>query len=200
MNMFRCSILPALLLGIAIAIGAATQASATIYTYTGISDPSVNGGNYITATVDLNCGPCLSNTYVFSSGITSFSLAVKNGTTTLETLSSIGAPSTSFANFSDYLTFDGSGQETNWFFYLQNGQSLPQIQTYANAGAFGTQDVAYNSSGAFIVYANNSPGTWQASAVSAVPEPSTWAMMLLGFAGIGFIAYRRNTKPALMAA
>ena len=36
--------------------------------------------------------------------------------------------------------------------------------------------------------------------VAAVPEPSTWAMMLLGFAGIGFVAYRRKAKPALMAA
>jgi hypothetical protein len=33
-----------------------------------------------------------------------------------------------------------------------------------------------------------------------VPEPSTWAMMLLGFAGVGFMAYRRMSKPALMAA
>ncbi len=33
-----------------------------------------------------------------------------------------------------------------------------------------------------------------------VPEPSTWAMMILGFAGIGFMAYRRKAKPALMAA
>ena len=38
------------------------------------------------------------------------------------------------------------------------------------------------------------------SETSAVPEPSTWAMMLLGFAGIGFMAYRRKAKPALMAA
>jgi hypothetical protein len=28
--------------------------------------------------------------------------------------------------------------------------------------------------------------------VGAVPEPSTWAMMILGFAGVGFIAYRRK--------
>ena len=34
----------------------------------------------------------------------------------------------------------------------------------------------------------------------AVPEPSTWAMMILGFTGIGFMAYRRKSKPALMAA
>jgi PEP-CTERM motif len=26
---------------------------------------------------------------------------------------------------------------------------------------------------------------------AAVPEPSTWAMMLLGFAGLGFAGYRR---------
>jgi hypothetical protein len=36
--------------------------------------------------------------------------------------------------------------------------------------------------------------------VATVPEPSTWAMMLLGFAGVGFMAYRRKSKPALMAA
>jgi PEP-CTERM motif len=36
--------------------------------------------------------------------------------------------------------------------------------------------------------------------IAAVPEPSTWAMMILGFAGIGFMACRRKSKPALMAA
>jgi len=34
----------------------------------------------------------------------------------------------------------------------------------------------------------------------AAPEPSTWAMMILGFAAIGFMAYRRKNKPALLAA
>jgi hypothetical protein len=27
---------------------------------------------------------------------------------------------------------------------------------------------------------------------TAVPEPSTWAMMLIGFAGVGFLAYRHR--------
>lgn len=31
------------------------------------------------------------------------------------------------------------------------------------------------------------------SSVGGVPEPSTWAMMVLGFAGIGFMAYRRKS-------
>jgi hypothetical protein len=30
--------------------------------------------------------------------------------------------------------------------------------------------------------------------VTATPEPSSWAMMILGFVGIGFVAYRRKAK------
>lgn len=33
--------------------------------------------------------------------------------------------------------------------------------------------------------------------VAAVPEPSTWSMMILGFATVGFIAYRRKRSPAM---
>lgn len=35
---------------------------------------------------------------------------------------------------------------------------------------------------------------------TAVPEPSTWIMMIAGFAGLGFMAYRRKNKPALAVA
>jgi hypothetical protein len=35
--------------------------------------------------------------------------------------------------------------------------------------------------------------------VSAVPEPSTWAMMILGFCGVGFLAYRRRDQLAVGA-
>jgi uncharacterized protein (TIGR03118 family) len=36
--------------------------------------------------------------------------------------------------------------------------------------------------------------------ISPVPEPSTWAMMILGFAGIGFMAYRRRKSTVALAA
>ena len=40
----------------------------------------------------------------------------------------------------------------------------------------------------------------QVTAVSSpVPETSTWAMMLVGFAGLGFAGYRRNKSAALAA-
>lgn len=47
--------------------------------------------------------------------------------------------------------------------------------------------------GTTIVYAD-----WQialdsvTASVSAIPEPSTWAMMILGFAGIGLVTYRQR--------
>jgi hypothetical protein len=36
--------------------------------------------------------------------------------------------------------------------------------------------------------------------VSTVPEPATWSMMLLGLAGVGYAAYRRNGKSRLESA
>jgi hypothetical protein len=35
--------------------------------------------------------------------------------------------------------------------------------------------------------------------ISAVPEPSTWAMMILGFAGVGFMACRLKQKQNVLA-
>jgi hypothetical protein len=52
---------------------------------------------------------------------------------------------------------------------------------------------------------NNSSGQaelWFSSDPSllSVPEPSTWAMMLLGFAGLGFAGYRARKQSAALAA
>ena len=33
--------------------------------------------------------------------------------------------------------------------------------------------------------------------IGAVPEPATWTMMILGFLGLGFVTYRRKSKPAM---
>ena len=39
------------------------------------------------------------------------------------------------------------------------------------------------------------PAGSQSFAAAAVPEPSTWAMMLLSFAGLGYAGYRRAREP-----
>ncbi len=44
-----------------------------------------------------------------------------------------------------------------------------------------------------IFYADRAQvGAYLGVSISGVPEPSTWAMMILGFASIGFLAYRRK--------
>jgi hypothetical protein len=70
-------------------------------------------------------------------------------------------------------------------------------------GSSGTATLSLNAgdSYGFYVYSPDSIlGRGDIAVTSAVPEPSTWAMLLLGFAGIGFMAYRRKSKPALMTA
>jgi PEP-CTERM motif len=41
------------------------------------------------------------------------------------------------------------------------------------------------------------PDTFLPGTVRAVPEPSTWAMVMLGFFGVGFIAYRKKSRGTL---
>lgn len=38
------------------------------------------------------------------------------------------------------------------------------------------------------------------AAIAAVPEPSTWAMMILGFCGVGFLTYRRCSQASALNA
>ena len=56
-------------------------------------------------------------------------------------------------------------------------------------------DLGFANPGYSLVLSDNVGNT-----VGGVPEPSTWVMMLLGFAGLGFMAYGRQAKPALIAA
>ncbi len=51
----------------------------------------------------------------------------------------------------------------------------------------------FTFTGTYTVVEDSGSGTFN---VANVPEPSTWAMMVLGFAGMGFMAYRRKSKPA----
>ncbi len=39
-----------------------------------------------------------------------------------------------------------------------------------------------------------SPYIYTAPAASGVPEPSTWAMLILGFSGVGLLYFRQNTR------
>jgi PEP-CTERM motif len=64
----------------------------------------------------------------------------------------------------------------------QNNPLDNQLVTITGLGAF-TQ-VTFSSTG----------NAFEFSLGSGVPEPSTWAMMLAGFAGLGFAGYRTQRK------
>jgi hypothetical protein len=38
------------------------------------------------------------------------------------------------------------------------------------------------------------------ASIAIIPEPATWAMMLAGFAGLGFAGYRASRKRSAIAA
>jgi hypothetical protein len=81
---------------------------------------------------------------------------------------------------------------------FQNPLTVPGIDLLVTGhssyecGGFATGAGACNTSRASIRYI-------ESGFASAVPEPSTWAMMILGFAGVGFMAYRRRGTATLTA-
>lgn len=95
----------------------------------------------------------------------------------------------------------GTGQ----MFYSISGASVPVV----NPSPPGLTEILMIGGGAsngnFNIVNNGGPnlddGTWTISAgvIASVPEPSTWALLLLGFAAIGAMTYRRS-KSAMVAA
>jgi hypothetical protein len=89
---------------------------------------------------------------------------------------------------------------TDTAYPLNNGLLFDVGATTASWGqyplfAFGS-DWSFFSGKVAGTYYYNESGT---ASVSAVPEPSTWTMMILGFAGVGFMAYRRRNSAMLAA-
>lgn len=186
-----------LIIGLALA-ASVSQASATIYNYSGTPE-SYYKNYYVSATVDLNCaGPCAAGSYSYSSGITSFSLSAYS-TTTNTPLFTMSSSTASFSGYNEYLTLNNSGQVTNWLLLIDDTYL---VYTFGHASEPPYDDVtgdyvyayAYASSrGGVSFEVDDDPGSWTA----AVPEPSTWAMMIIGFAGVGFMAHRRRSSPML---
>jgi hypothetical protein len=204
MKKFGLSILPALLLGYASPIGMwcllGTPASATTVTLTATPDTITAGGSSLLEAIITLSAPA--NEFSFFTG---GSLFILSGNGDTAGILNIPVSTSNVLDFSHSFQYPNAGTftaelvgtidyETNQINGLSGttGQLTLDdfIQTGVGQNGLPTYDHVFPYSA--VVQVND--------AVTAVPEPSTWAMMILGFAGVGFIAYRRKSKPALMAA
>jgi hypothetical protein len=58
----------------------------------------------------------------------------------------------------------------------------------------GITPTKFATDGALFDFSNQNITAQFQSDLNAIPEPSTWAMLLAGFAGLFFVAYRRNPQ------
>jgi hypothetical protein len=105
-------------------------------------------------------------------------------------------------NFTSFeFATDNAGNITGWDIVIGLGgggqinidNGLFGVGDQAAVGAFftGPKDPSNASGG------NNLAGKFEIAA--AVPEPSTWAMMILGFCGLGVLTYRRKQKGSALS-
>jgi hypothetical protein len=77
-------------------------------------------------------------------------------------------------------------------FHLSETSTTTQLIFSLNSMAVGDISAAAQNGGIFAIAGHVGPPP-------AVPEPSTWAMMLLGFVGLGYAGYRRTRKAVSIA-
>ena len=85
------------------------------------------------------------------------------------------------------VAFGGGGQIN-----VENFNSIigPNVGDQASVGANFHGDAGFNPGNAF----GKNLVAGEFTMTAAVPEPSTWAMMILGFCGLGVMAYRRKAS------
>jgi PEP-CTERM motif len=138
-------------------------------------------------------------TFTFNTPIDYFSFHVNALSTfggNVETIGSItvNAPNTPTFAFTNiqFTAFDGSTITSG----PQDNGEFNMVITPAAGESFNTISFFHFQSGAPNGSVVRDLSFEVASGVSGVPEPSTWAMMLLGFAGLGFAGYRASLKRA----
>jgi PEP-CTERM motif len=118
-----------------------------------------------------------------------------NDSTLLPPTSAIipGGPVFSELGGSSGACYQGAGNGCGYTGWIESDYKILNAGLYEiTFGVTNFSDTLFDSALAFDgVTVNGVP-------VNGVPEPSTWAMMILGFAGVGFMAYRRRNKPAML--
>jgi PEP-CTERM motif-containing protein len=115
-----------------------------------------------------------------------------------------GGPATSIASFSsgpfgNFGSFIPTGSSSTTSFGIQD---TLDITGYFDAPGMTSFLVFYTDNlGGFGCAGSGPPGcpVFSIDVLTPVPEPSTWAMLLLGFAAIGFAGYRKRQHDTAVA-
>ncbi|MDE2378875.1 PEP-CTERM sorting domain-containing protein [Bradyrhizobium sp.] len=192
----------------------ATPASASVFQTFDITWSGASFGNTATATgevtIDTSLYPTitsppslppvtpLSNPAVTALRITVSGASSGNGTFTLSDFWGFRFYTPSSLDLSQELV--GQALSNGCFFANPTGAC-----GFGNSGGlnfFGNTSSDPLGTSFFVLTTNHGSGDAMAiaSITAAIPESSTWAMMILGFGGLGFMAYRRRSKAAMLAA
>ena len=74
------------------------------------------------------------------------------------------------------------------------------VDLFSNGVGFGNNPGDTNVFGVVVANADTVLDSVPNGVVAGTPEPSTWAMMVLGFVGLGFAGYRKGRKAAAIPA
>jgi hypothetical protein len=210
-GIFRALVAMLMAIGVTVAPGSAS-ATSIIFDYTGnlYSNGTINGTGTPSLQNPSFYGTRLTGSVVFDSTVTSNFTGIVDDTDVTAWIFTSGAISLQSitANPLQATFHFTNGVITQWDVrastssYLLETITFPGLYfdvatTNRDNGYVGTGNVNDSFS------PGNGAGTWTERAVlppiTAVPEPSTWAMMILGFAGVGVMTYRKRKTSGISA-
>jgi hypothetical protein len=150
------------------------------------------------------------NTFVFDPIGTGLAVAISSSTPNFTSLGAGTYHEDGFGDFTWAIQSTASNQQgglagTELKFTITDTSGLISFgTTTSNSGPTGTLGSCASCTAINVAFAADvtdvRTGAVGATLTPAVPEVSTWGMMILGFAGIGFMAYRRKNNGALRLA
>ena len=78
-----------------------------------------------------------------------------------------------------------------------NGHNYCPVVPFGVTFSGVAESVNFGGTADFVVYDDITLGS--STPITGVPESSTWAMMLAGFAGVGLLGYHKTANPRLAA-
>jgi hypothetical protein len=174
----------------------AASANATVYDWN-FAGSSISGSGTLTATAEgsgtyfITGGTGTVNDATYGSFAVTFGACTYGSSCTLRNTDGAGAN----------LTYDNLLFPTNSIGSQLDSDGVVLLPGPPGSGttAIGIWDSPSQAFYAYTSVGNEDLTTPFNVLVAAVPEPSTWAMMILGFCGIGFMAFRRKQAGAALS-